>query len=196
MEDESVAREKKIIAILNEEIEDGADLAAEARRMVEYLLLEKKGYAREEVRKNVVFDVVLDKERLTSSVDFLVTVEGKKAMIIKCAAGSLASRERQALAAARLIGDPPVPIAVVADPETAEVLDAGTGEVIGEGFGAIPTRDQIAGLLSERRPVTLSPVRIEREKRILLAFDAIRCSVPRGADGGVRIGPEPGKDKC
>jgi hypothetical protein len=187
VEDESAVREKKIIAILNQEIDDGENLAAAARKTVEYLLLEKKGYAREEVRKQVVFDVVLGQETAHSSVDFLVSVEGKKAMVIKCASGSLSSRERQAVAAARLLDSPPVPIAVVADPATAEVLDVMTGKVIGEGFGAIPVRDQLLAVLSEKELKPLSPERIEKEKRILLAFDAIRCSVPQGANGGVSL---------
>jgi hypothetical protein len=82
-----------------------------------------------------------------------------------------------------------------ADPATAEVLDAATGKIAGEGFGSIPVRDQITTLLQEKQTKPLSPERIEKEKRILLAFDAIRCSVPRGTEGGVQIGPEPGKDK-
>jgi hypothetical protein len=195
VEDESAVREKKIIGILKQEIEDGGNLASAARKTVEYLLLEKKGYARDEVRKNVVFEVRLGTENLASSVDFIVTIEGKRAMIIKCCAGSLSSRERQAVAAARLLDTPPVPLAVVADPETAEVLDVATGKVIGEGFGAIPVRDQIGSILSETEPKPLSPERIEKEKRILLAFDAIRCSVPQGGEGGVQIGPEPDKEK-
>jgi hypothetical protein len=194
VEDDSAVREKKIIAILNEEIEDGQNLASEARKKVEYLLLEKKGYSRDEVRKNVVFEVVLEKERFSSSVDFLVTVGGKKAMIIKCAAGSLSSRERHAVAAARLLAIPPVPMAVVTDPATAEVLDTETGNVIGEGFGSIPVRAEMAALLSEKESKPLTPERIDKEKRILLAFDAIKCCVPQGSDGGVQIGPEPGKD--
>ncbi len=194
MEDESAVREKKIIAILDQELDDGENLAAAARKTVEYLLLEKKGYAREEVRKQVVFDVILGQETAHSSVDFLVTVQGKKAMVIKCASGSLSSRERQAVAAARLLATPPVPIAVVADPTTAEVLDVMTGKVVGEGFGAIPVRDRILTVMSEKEPKPLSPERIEKEKRILLAFDAIQCSVPQGANGGVQIGPEPGKN--
>jgi hypothetical protein len=190
--DENANREKKIIGILNQEIEDGSDLASEARETVEYLLREKKGYSGEEVRKNVIFDVVLGQEKVASSVDFLVTWENKKAMIIKCAAGSLDSRQRQAVAAARLLG---VPIAVVADPVTAEVLDAATGMVMGEGFGSIPVREQLPALLAERAGKELPPERLEREKRILLAFDAIRCSVPQGGSGGVRIGPDPAEPK-
>lgn len=192
MENENDIRQLKIIGILNQEIEDGQDLANEARRTVEYLLLQKKGYSLEEVSKNAVFELKLEKETAYSSVDFLVRVAGKNAMIIKCAAGSLVSRERQALAAARLIAQPPVPIAVVVDPVTAEVLDTATGEVIGEGFGAIPVREQIESLLAQKVSEPLPPARLEREKRILLAFDAIRCSVPQGGDGGVHLDKERG----
>ncbi len=83
MEDENAVREKKILGILQQEIEDGADLATAARKTVEFLLLEKKGYRREEVRKNVVFEVVLGNETVCSSVDFLVTIDGRKAMAVK-----------------------------------------------------------------------------------------------------------------
>ncbi len=189
---EDSVREKKIIAILNQEIQNGADLASAARSTIEYLLREKKGYSQNEVRKNVVFEVVLGEERATSSVDYLVLSDNKTAMIIKCAAGSLDSRERQAVAAARLLG---APLAVVADPVTAEVLDTSSGKVIGEGFGAIPLREQLPALLAEREMKQLPPERIEKEKRILLAFDAIRCSVPQGASGGVTIGPDPADPK-
>jgi hypothetical protein len=187
MEDDLIVREKKILSILEQEFEDGESLAAEARKMVSYLLVEKKGYLPEDIEKRVVFQVKLGQETAYSTVDFLISIAGKKAMVIKCSAGSLSSRERQALAAARLIGSPPVPVAVVADPVNAEVLDVATGEVVGEGFGAIPVKDRIIEMLSEYSSKPLSPERLEKEKRILLAFDAIRCCVPQGADGGVAI---------
>jgi hypothetical protein len=187
MENESIVREKKILSILEQELEDGDRLAVEARTMISYLLLEKKGYQREDIEKKVVFEVKLGQETAYSSVDFLISVEGKKAMVIKCAAGALSSRERQAVAAARLLDSPPVPVAVVADPVNAEVMDVTTGKVVGEGFGAIPIRDRMIQILTEGSSKTLSPERLEKEKRILLAFDAIRCCVPQGANGGVVI---------
>jgi hypothetical protein len=188
VEDECVVREKKILSILEQELEDGESLVAEARNMISYLLIEKKGYLPEDIEKKVVFAVKVGQETAYSSVDFLVSVKGKKAMVIKCVAGSLSSRERQVVAAARLIGAPPVLVAVVADPVNAEVLDVGTGKLVGEGFGAIPIKDQMIQMISEDASHLLSPERLEKEKRILLAFDAIRCSVPQGANGGVDIG--------
>jgi hypothetical protein len=189
MDKEDRDREQKILSILDQEIREGEEMAAEATKMVEFLLLDKKGYQAKDVQKRQTFRVELSGEQAFSSVDFVVTVDGKKAMVIKCAAGSLASRERQAVAAARVISSPPVPIAVVADPVGAEVLDVMTGKVIGEGFGAIPIKEEMRRMLSGRGEAKpLSPDRLEKEKRILLAFDAIKCCVPQGADGGVKIG--------
>ena len=181
------SRENKIRQLLAQEIEDGENLAAEARKMVEYLLLEKKGYRPEDVLRSAAFEVELGEETAWSSVDFIVSVDGVKAMIVKCAAGSLDSRQRQAVAAARVISSPPVPVAVVADPDNAEVLDVATGKVIGEGFGAVPVKEKLLRILAETEVEPLALERIEKEKRILLAFDAIKCSVPRGTDGGVRL---------
>lgn len=189
--DQNLPRGEKIGQIIAQELSDGENLAAEARRMVEYLLLEKKGYGPADVRKAIAFEVVLGSETAWSSLDFLVAVDGRAGMIIKCAAGSLDSRQRQAVAAARVVASPPVPVAVVADPENALVLDTATGAVTGEGFGAIPLREQLAAVLAGQPGQPLDPKRLEREKRILLAFDSIKCSVPQGADGGVQVGPEP-----
>jgi hypothetical protein len=193
--DEESSREAKIREILQEELQDGEDLADEARRMTAYLLKEKKGYDPGDVRQGLAFEVTLGQETFWSSADFIVSVEGRLGMIIKCAAGSLDSRERQAVAAARVIASPPVPVAAVADPVTALVLEVAGGKVIGEGFGAIPTKEQLREILSGKMPQTLDERRLEMEKRILLAFDAIKCCMPQGGDGGVQIRPEPEQDQ-
>jgi type I restriction and modification enzyme subunit R-like protein len=185
MKDEYVTREKKILSILEQEIEDGEEMAAAVRHIAEQLLGEK-GYEAADIRKNVRFEVTLGSETVRSSVDFVVSLENRNAMVIKCAAGSLDSRERHAVAAARVFDILPVPVAVVMDPMSAVVLDAATGKVIGEGFDAIPTKQQLVTILEKELPA-LSPEKREREKRVLLAFDAIQCCIPRGTGGGVSL---------
>ncbi len=187
MEDEFVVREKKILSIIQQEIDDGEAMAAAVRHIAERMLLNEKGFAPQEIRKNISFDVMLGEEITGSSVDFLVTLDGRDAMIIKCAAGSLSSRERHAVAIARVYGSMPVPLAVVMDPMSAVVLDSMTGKTVGEGFEAIPTREQLIILLAERNLQPVPADKLEREKRILLAFDAIQCCIPRGKDGGVQL---------
>jgi hypothetical protein len=187
VEDEFVEREKKILAILEREIADGGEMAEAVRHIAFNMLLNDKGYVETDIRQAFVFDVVLGTETVASHVDFLVSVDGQKAMVIKCAAGSLSSRERQALAAARVISDLPVPIAVVMDPMSAVVLETATGSVLGEGFESIPTKEKLRQMIAAREGKPIAPQKLEREKRVLLAFDAIQCSIPQGADGGVQL---------
>jgi type I restriction and modification enzyme subunit R-like protein len=187
MEDQNVTRGKKILSILEQEIEDGEEMADAVRHIAERLLLGEKGYSSDDIRKNVAFEVILEGETVKSSVDFVISLEKRNAMVIKCAAGSLDSRERHVIAAARVFDVLPVPVAVVMDPISAVVLNAVSGKVIGEGFDAIPTRQQLGVMIAggELRP--LAPEKLEREKRVLLAFDAIRCCIPQGGEGGVEI---------
>ncbi len=187
MEDEFVTREKKILSIVKQEIEDGEEMAVAVRHMAERMLLGEKGYAPSDIETKVSFNVTLGKETVTSFVDFLVSSGSRHAMVIKCAAGSLSSRERHVVAAARVLESPPVPIAVVIDPMSAVVLDTATEKVIGEGFDGIPSKQELSGLLAGRESKPLAPEKLEREKRVLLAFDAIRCCVPQGAEGGVAL---------
>ncbi len=194
MEDEFVAREKKILSLLEREIMDGEEMAAAVRHIAEQLLLGEKGYDRADIRENFAFDITLDAETVKSFADFLISVDNRDAMVIKCAAGSLSARERHVVAVARTLGSLPVPVGVVMDPMSAVVLDAVTGKVMGEGFEAIPTKQQLIKILSGRELKPIAPEKLEREKRVLLAFDAIRCSIPQGADGGVAIGG-PEQDK-
>jgi len=187
MEDEFIVREKKILSLLEHEIADGEEMTTAVRHNAE-LLLAEKGYAPDDMQKGVRFDVILGQEHARAQMDFVVLIEGRAAMVIKCAAGSLSSRERHVVAAARVFGSSPVPIAVVMDPMDAVVLDGMSGRVVGEGYGAIPTRDQLRSMIAEREYKPLAPEKLEREKRVLLAFDAIQCCVPKGADGkGVHI---------
>ena len=98
-------------------------------------------------------------------------------MIIRYGPGSLVSRERAAIAAARVIHtDYRIPLAVVTNGQEAEVLDTATGKILGNGLESIPDRAAASLLLPT---LTFLPkqegVRLEREKRILNAFDVERC---------------------
>jgi hypothetical protein len=193
MDDETVMREKKILGLIEQEIEDGTAMATAVRHMAAELLVNEKGFGPEDIRSPVLFEVRLDEEVVQSTVDFLVSVDGIDAMIVKCAAGALNSRERQVLAAARVCCESPVPLAVVMDPMSAVVLDSANGKTLGEGYDAIPDKQQLRDILSRSERKQLSPEKREREKRVLLAFDAIQCCVPKGADGGVSLDADSAK---
>jgi hypothetical protein len=186
-------REKKILAVLDREVSDGRAMAAAVCDMAERMFVEEKGFAAADLRRAVEFEVRLAGETARSMIDLLAYVAGREAMAVKCAAGSLDSRQRHAVAAARAFGAEPLPFAAVVDPASAVVLDVASGRVIGEGFASIPTKEQLAAMLAGRESKPLAPEKLEREKRILLAFDDIRCCIPQGADGGVSLEPD---DSC
>ena len=101
-------------------------------------------------------------------------------MIVKCSIGALVSRERQAVACARLMDSYQIPFAVVTDGNDAILLDTLTGKAINEGLEKIPSRDELKAMTEKVEFKELSPERLEKEKRILLAFDSIKCSIIHG----------------
>jgi hypothetical protein len=86
---------------------------------------------------------------------------------IKCAAGSLGSREREILAAARVLGPYQIPLSVVSDGKDAVVLDTVSGKRIGEGLEAIPSKTELEVKI---RSLALQPMTEERRVREELIF--------------------------
>ena len=145
------------------------------RQGIERLLIEEKGYSKKDIEVDREFEIVIGEEINRSKVDLIVSVEEKIFMIIKCARGSLISREREVLSCARIFDTFIIPFAVVTNGEDAEVLDTTSGEVIDYGLGAIPSKNQALEALGRIEFKRLPEKRIEKEKRIFLAFDAFKC---------------------
>ena len=100
-------------------------------------------------------------------------------MAIKCAAASLGSREREILAAARLLAEKQLPVSVVSDGKTAIVLDTVTGKKLGEGLNAIPSKAQALEKLKEIKRLPFPKEKREREKLIFRSFDSMNVNVGR-----------------
>jgi hypothetical protein len=145
------------------------------RQTIERFLIEEKGYLKIDIEVDRGFDIVLGDEMNRSKIDLIVSVEGKRFMIIKCARGSLVSREREILSCARILDLYQIPFAVVTNGEDAEVLDTISGEVIGNGLEAIPSKTKALEAIKKIEFKKLQDERIEKEKRIFLAFDAFKC---------------------
>ena len=116
------------------------------RQRVERYLVEEKGYRPEEIRVDAPIQVDIDGDRYESTVDLVVCIDQLPMMAIKCAAGSLGSREREIVSAARLFTASPLPVAVVSDGADATVLDASSGKIRGKGLKAIPSRVDMVAL--------------------------------------------------
>jgi hypothetical protein len=158
--------------------------AEENRQALERFLITEKGYLREDIGVDVDIEMTIAGETYRSQVDLVVSAgEPKIRMIaIKCAAGALGSREREILAAARLLDDYQIPLAVVSDGKTAILIDSVTGKKVGEGLESIPTKKEALARVQSSARVPLSKERREREKLIFRTYDSANVNVQRNID--------------
>jgi hypothetical protein len=161
----------------------GADVpnigAEENRQQVERFLVEEKGYPKADVEVDAPLQFTIGHEEIRSNVDLVVRVEGKRFMVLRCAPGSLASRHRETLAAARLLDAYQIPISVVTDGKDAELLDTVTGGIIDHGMAAIPSREEAFEQMAHLKLKPFPQERLEREKIIFRSYDEMNINVQR-----------------
>jgi hypothetical protein len=153
--------------------------AEENRQRMEHILVEQKGYAKEAIEVDAPIHLQVGKEKYDSVVDLVVRIKGKRFMLIKCAAGALGSRHRETLAAARLLDTYQIPLAVVTDGKTVELLDTLTGQLIGEGMDAIPSKEEAQRQIENLRFEPYPEEKKEKEKIIFRSYDEMNVNVQR-----------------
>ena len=156
--------------------------AEENRQAVERFLVEEKGYLKEDIAMDVDIIMTVAGEVYQSQIDLVVSVgQGPvRFMVFKCAAASLGSREREIVAAARLLDtNYQIPYAVVSDGQTAIVLDTISGKKTGQGMAAIPSKNQALERLKTIELISLPKERLERERLIFRTYDNQNVNVQR-----------------
>jgi len=153
----------------------------ENRQMVERFLVNEKGFLKEDIEVDVDIEMTVAGELYRSQIDLVVSVDGGATlfMAIKCAAASLGSREREILAASRLLSEHQLPLSVVSDGKTAIVLDTVTGRKLGEGLPAILSKAEARGKLRAFKPSPFPKDKREREKLIFRSYDSMNVNVQR-----------------
>jgi hypothetical protein len=159
-----------------------ANAGAEANRQaVERLLIDGKGYGRQEIEVDAPITLEMADGCYRSTVDLIVRVHGLRYMVIKCAPGALASREREVTAAARLLEPYQIPLAVASDGSDAIVWDVVTGKIIGEGIAAIPAKAQALATFDVSTVVPLDQRRLGRQQLIFKSYDSMNIHKARPA---------------
>ena len=155
--------------------------AEENRQMVEKFLVTEKGYAKSDIEVDVDLEIMVAGQPYRSQIDLIVSADGgaTRFMAFKCAAASLGSREREILAAARLLGEKQIPLSVVSDGKTAIVLDTVSGRKLGEGLDAIPSKEQARGQVNDPDLQPFPEARREREGLIFRTYDSMNVNVGR-----------------
>ena len=146
------------------------------RQKLAQMLVTEKGFAKTELEMRRRIETLFATQFVVSKIDIVVSIAGQRVMVLRYGPGSLVTRERPAIAAARVLEENQmIPLVVVTNGEDAELLDARTGKVLATGLEAIPTREAVVAMLPG---LDFSPVPQERrepELRILNAFDVESC---------------------
>ena len=140
-------------------------------------LVEEKGYDKGDLEPRLCIETLYSGQFVSSTIDITVRVAEKRLMILRFAPGSIVTRERSAIAAARVL-EPAyqIPLAVVTNCREAEVLDTYTGKVIRQGLDNIPDRKEAEELVNSLRFDPFDDeTRKDRERRILNAYDVEVC---------------------
>jgi hypothetical protein len=147
------------------------------RQKLARFLVEEKGYSKADLEVRRQIETLFAGQFTVSQVDFVVRNNGKRFMVVRYGPGSLVTRERPAIAAARVLDEEQqIPYAVVTNGEDAELLDTATGKVVAHGLAAIPSLAEAGHIMEDC--VLLPPLagkKHERELRILNAYDVEVC---------------------
>jgi hypothetical protein len=148
------------------------------RQKISRFLVEVKGFDKSDLEMRRKIETLFGGQFVVSRIDIVVMIENRRMMVVRYGPGSLVTRERPALAAARVLDpDRIIPLAIVTNGEDAEILDTMSGKVIGQGMDAFPDRQEILKL-AEAEPIPGPEAdRREKELRILNAFDIEICCV-------------------
>jgi hypothetical protein len=139
-------------------------------------MVEEKGWAKEDVEMRLNIDTLFNKQFVASKITLTLSLNGKRCLVIRYAPGSLVTRERSAVAAARVLDATcQIPLAVVTNGRDAELLDTYSGAVLGKGLDAIPTKEEVRQMVAGLCFAPYDEAKRERELRVLNAFDVEIC---------------------
>jgi len=141
------------------------------------LLVEEKGYAKKDLEPRLSIETLYNGQFVASTIDITVREAGKRFMLLRFAPGSIVTRERSAIAAARVL-EPTyqIPLAVVTNSREAEILDTYTGKISRQGLDKIPDKKEAENMVKSLRFEPFDDeTKKDRERRILNAYDVEVC---------------------
>ncbi|MEN2994013.1 MAG: hypothetical protein ABDH19_01530 [Thermodesulfovibrio sp.] len=170
----SLEERKKLI---EEIIKTEDELSARAIGYIQRLMIEKLidlGYKLSEIHLNKKYEVIVsEREKFVTSVDILLIIDGKVLFAIKCTPASIESWERFMFAFCRVVEPYQIPFAFITDSKEGILIEILSGKV--KQTMEFPPKDELLRKISYIEFIPYDKQKLQKEKRILYAFDAIKC---------------------
>jgi hypothetical protein len=152
------------------------------RYLIHEILTKEKGFYPEDIQANPQFQIRLSTCEAAVGIDFVITYDETIFMVIRCVSSGVEPWERYAIAFARAITDYQIPYAAVTDGKKCKIFDSVSGSLIKNSIEEFFTRQEAVSLMKNFQKIPCPENRLEKEKRIIYAFEGIKCT-PDKKDG-------------
>lgn len=144
-------------------------------------LLKGKGYQEDEIEIDPQFTVSIPGRSENVSMDYIIKINGKRFIAVKCSM-SMDSRERHVVSFSRVVDSHMIPYAAITDGLRVHLLETATGKTIAETscIDAFPSRVDAAEEFGKTDFREYPAERMEKEIRVLMAFECAACPKPSG----------------
>ncbi len=145
------------------------------KQLVWDVLVHEKRFLPGDIEVDPKFTIKLSDGEAEVSIDFIITLPVASFAAIKCSTSAIESWERYVTAFARAAKEYQIPYAMVTDGERAKIIDVMKGPLTAESINDFFSRDQALEKLKAFEKTPCSAKRLEKERRIIYAFEGIKC---------------------
>jgi hypothetical protein len=144
------------------------------RQALARMLVEDRKYPRKCVRAKHALQYEVDGQLELVSIDLAVfSPAGEPLLALFFCPGEVGTFVRESVAAARIHLPAPFPLVAVTDSMELQLVEARTGDVLAEGFNAVPLWHDLGNLATAHPCPPLGSERLARERRIVLAYNGL-----------------------
>jgi hypothetical protein len=148
------------------------------REEIREILIREKGFHTEEVEINPIFRINLANSYVNVSIDLAINLNDNYFMIIKCATATIESWERYVISFARAARTYQIPYAAITDGKNIRIFDAISGSLLSGFIDRLFDREEAVKIFKNLKKIMCSEKNLEKEKRIIYAFENIKCLPP------------------
>jgi hypothetical protein len=141
------------------------------RQKIARLLIETCSFDKVQIKKNVRQIIKAGNKKASIKIDFLVELNGKKAMIVKYNPGSIITRRQSCIALSRIAAPYQIPVAVMTNGLDAEIIDPINKKVLRTGLDALPDAKALAELILNYSFSPVSDKIVDMAHRIVYACE-------------------------
>jgi hypothetical protein len=147
------------------------------REDIREILSKEKGFDPKEIEIDPFFRIKLANNCYGDvTIDLAINLSDTYFMIIKCVTTAIESWERYVISFARAAKEYQIPYAAVTDGESIRIFDAISGSTLSESVGRLFNRKESIDIIKNFKKISRAEKSLEKEKRIIYAFENIKCS--------------------